>query len=156
MKKSRAFLGGVLALSTLAVVTASTVLPRDAVAQGAADRQPFQQVLLVPPDDKDYVITRIPDGFRAVVTDVVAYNALNGKGHRVSEQSQSYVWVGGYLDGKAVGLVNRMRLLGNQTEQWHMITGFELKGAKELVVSSDKEATAASPALVYVTGYLTR
>jgi hypothetical protein len=128
-------------------------------AQNAAppdERKPFQQVLLVPPNDKDYIVVKIPAGSRAVVTDVIAYNALDGKGHRVGPNAESYVWVGGYVDGKSVGLVNRMRILGNETEQWHLAGGMELGGAPELVVSSEKGTPGETPVLVHLCGYLTR
>lgn len=136
----------------------TTLGPNDARAQGAGpgERETFQQVLLVPPDDKDYVVVKVPAGFRAVVTDIVAYNVANGKGHKVAPEAESYLWLGGYVEKKSVALANRMRVLGNTTEQWHLQTGFELRGAPDLLVSSEMGGPTRSPALVYVTGYLTK
>ncbi|MFN3649658.1 MAG: hypothetical protein ACK47B_08750 [Armatimonadota bacterium] len=154
--KSPALLPTLLAAGSLAAYLLLAGLPaRDAGAQ-APGATPFRHVLLVPPDDKDYVLVKIPNGGKAVVTDIIAYNSADGNGHKVAPTAESYLWVGGYVDGKSVGLVNRMRVLGNETEQWHLETGLELSGAGELLVSSEKEAPGASPALVYVTGYLTR
>jgi hypothetical protein len=120
------------------------------------ERQPFQQILMVPPDDKDYVVTAIPQGGRVVVTDVIVYNVADGKSHKVQPAAESYLWLGGYVDGKSVALINRIRTLGNETEQWHLQTGLELKGAPDLRVSSEKTGATASSALVYVTGYVTK
>ena len=122
----------------------------------AGERRPFQAVLLVPPDDKDYVITRIPEGMRAVLTDVIAFNAADGKARRVSPSAESYLWIGGYVDRKPAGLINRMRVLGNDPEQWHLQTGMELRGAPELVATCEKGVPNESPVLLHVTGYLTR
>jgi hypothetical protein len=153
MKWKLFFAGG--AASLLALVIGTMLSPGEAGAQ-AGERQNFQVLLLVPPDDKDYVAVKIPEGGRAVVTDVVAYNAADGKGHKVAPAAESYLWVGGYVAGRSVGLVNRMRVLGNETEQWHLQTGMELRGAPELLVSSEKLAANETPALVYVNGYTTR
>src|SRR3954447_16028319 len=110
---------------------------RRAVAE-AGERQPFSRLLLVPPDERDYTVAAIPEGARAVVTDVVMYNVADGKSHRVPAEAESYVWLGGYAGKTSVGVVNRMRVLGNETQQWHFQTGMELAGAPELVVSSEK------------------
>lgn len=132
-----------------------SLAPRGAGAQGGTP-QPFRQVLLVPADDKDYLVVKIPAGGRVVVTDVIAYNSADGSGHKAAPSAESYLWIGGYVDGKSAGLVNRMRVLGNETEQWHLQTGLELSGAPELFVSSEKASPNPSPALVYVTGYVLR
>jgi len=147
-------LGG-LATVAAALLFSSRLAAQD-TAPGAGERRPFHQVLVVPPNDQDYIVTRIPPGTRAVVTDVIAFNAADGKGKRVADGAESHLWVGGYVSGKSVGLVNRMRLLGNTTEQWHLETGFELSGAPELVVSSEKGVASESPVLVHISGYLTR
>ena len=143
-------------LAAVPLVAAGLALfsPALPVQAQAGPREPFQQLLLVPADDKDYVVLKVPAGARAVVTDVVAYNVANGKGHKVTNNAESYLWVGGYADGKSVGLINRMRLLGNDTEQWHFQTGLELKGAPELLVSSEKGMANASTALVLISGYV--
>lgn len=146
--------GGVLLGS---VLLGSLSGARSASAQAPmAERQQFQQALLVPPDDKDYVVTAIPPGAKAVVTDLVAYNVADGKSHKVAPAAEGYLWVGGYADGKSVALMNRIRTLGNETEQWHMTTGLELKGTPDLRVSCEKSGPNASPVLVYITGYITR
>ena len=130
--------------------------PRSAGAQAPAGVLPFQQSLLVPPDDKDYVVTQVPAGSRVVVTDIVVYNVADGKSHKVAPTSESYLWVGGYADGKSVAVINRLRTLGNDTEQWHLTTGLELKGTPDLRVSSEKLAANGATAMVYITGYLTK
>jgi hypothetical protein len=129
---------------------------RSAGAQAPAATQPFQQALLVPPDDKDYIVTQIPAGSRAVVTDIVVYNVADGKSHKVAPTSESYLWVGGYAEGKSVAVINRLRTLGNDTEQWHLTTGLELKGTPDLRVSSEKLAANGATAMVYITGYLAK
>ncbi len=150
-------LGGLAMIGLAAVLAVALHLPpRAAQAQGPVDRQQFQQLLLVPPDDRDYVVVRAQQGQRVVVTDVIAYNAQDGRGHKVAPGAENYVWLGGYVEGKSVGLINRMRLLGNDSEQWRMETGFELRGAAELVVSNEKGTGSATPVLVYVNGYLAR
>lgn len=135
------------------LLLAGSWLPRQAAAQGGT-REPFQQLLLVPPDDKDYVVVRIPAGSTAVVTDLIAYNVADGRGRKVPTTAESYLWLGGYSEGKSLGLVNRMRLLGNATESWHLHTGLQLAGAPELLVSNEKGIPGATSVLVYVTGYL--
>ena len=149
-------LGGALTAAAVIGLLSSGVGPRRADAQPPAERQFFQRLLLVPPDDKDYVITRVPEGMRAVVTDLVVYNTADGKGHKVSPNAESYLWVGGYVEGKSSGVVNRLRVLGNETEQWHLQTGLELRGAPELLVSSEKGVPNESSTLVYVNGYISR
>lgn len=143
------------AVFTAGALFGGAALPR-AQAQAAGERQPFQKLLLVPPDDKNYVVLKVPEGSRAVITDLTAYNATDGKGHKVAPGAEAYLWMGGFVDGKSVGIINRMRVLGNETEQWHLQTGMELAGAPELVISSDNTSPAPTPTLVYVNGYVTR
>jgi len=150
------FLFGVVlaALAAVSLVMVASAPRASAQAPRSGERQGFQTLLLVPPDDRDYVVTKLPAGARAVVTDIIVYNVADGKGHKVAPSAESYLWLGGYVEGKSVGLANRLRVLGNETEQWHLQSGLELRGAPELVVSSEKGGANASPALVYVTGYL--
>lgn len=156
MKLSRFVLLSAASTGVLAALGVGILSARDASAQAPADRQPFQQALLVPPDDKDYIIATIPPGQRLVLTDVVVYNVADGRSHKVAPAAESYLWFGGYADGKSVALINRMRTLGNETQQWHLTTGLELKGTPDLRVSSEKLAANGASAVVYVTGYIAK
>jgi hypothetical protein len=151
------FFGATLTAAAAAgMIFAGTGAQRASAQATVTERQYFQRLLLVPPDDKDYVVTRIPEGQRAVVTDLIVYNTADGKGHKVAPTAESYLWVGGYVEGKSSGLVNRMRVLGNDTEKWNLVTGLELRGAPELLVSSEKGVPSETSALVYVNGYISR
>lgn len=140
------------------LVGAASLLPLlpvwGAQAGAAGATTPFQAILLVPADDQDYIVTRIPAGKTAVLTDVIAYNSRDGLGHKVADETERYLWLGGYVERRSIGLVNRLRVLGNASEQWRLETGLRLTGAPELVVSSEKGAPGAGSSLVVVTGYL--
>lgn len=144
------FLAACLAAAALLL----PLIPVLSAQSGGSDRVPFQAVLLVPADDQDYILARVPAGKTLTLTDLVAYNVADGMGHRVDNQVERYLWVGGYMDGRSVGLVNRLRLLGNSTEQWHLQTGLRLRGAPELVVSSEKGRPGAGSSIVVATGYI--